>query len=69
MVQTMIRDPLYVAANAALAVWTLATVIVGLLYHFGANGDQYQPWVFPMSMGTAGGAILLDRLKKSRRQH
>lgn len=63
----MARNPLTAAAYAGLGLWVLATVTVGLLYHFADNGDQYQPWVFPMCMVTFGGALLLDRLKKSRR--
>lgn len=64
----MTRDPLTVAAYAARGLWMLATVAVGLLYHFGDNGDRYQPWVLPMCMVTFGGALLLERLRRSRRQ-
>jgi hypothetical protein len=50
----------------ALAVWTAATLLVGVLYHSASDGDRYQPWVFPMCMVTAAGALVVDRLRKKR---
>lgn len=62
----MTRDPITIVAYAALALLVIATASVGLLYHFGTNGDRYQPWVFPMCMATFAGAMLVDRLSKKR---
>lgn len=66
----MTRDPTTLAAYALLALWTIATVVVGLLYHFGSDGDRFQPWIFPMCMATFAGGLLVARLAKKRsRQH
>lgn len=62
----MTRDPVLLIAYVALSLWTLATVIVALLVHFGSSGEQYQPWIVPMCLLTSSGAMLVDRLKKSR---
>lgn len=62
----MTRDPITIAAHAALALLVIATASVGLLYHFGTGGDRYQPWVFPMCMATFAAALLVDRLSKNR---
>mgnify|MGYP001627263908 CR=1 FL=1 len=60
------REPVVTVAYVALSVWVLATITVGVLYHFGSNGEQYQPWVLPMGLLTIGGAIAVDRMKKAR---
>jgi len=66
----MTRDPVSLTAYAALTVWSIATVVVGLLYHFGNDPDSFQPWIFPMCMATFAGALVVDRLAKRRsRQH
>jgi hypothetical protein len=62
----MTRDPVVLFAYVALAVWTAATLLVGVLYHSASDGDRYQPWVFPMCMVTAAGALVVDRLRKKR---
>ena len=62
----MNRDPVTIAAYAALTLLTIATVVVGLLYHFGSDGDRLQPWIFPMCMATFAGALLVGRRAKKR---
>lgn len=62
----MTRDPVTITAYAALALWTVATAVVGLLYHFGSDADRFQPWIFPMCMATLAGALIVDRLAKKR---
>ncbi|WGM46816.1 hypothetical protein KOAAANKH_01690 [Brevundimonas sp. NIBR10] len=62
----MTRDPITIAAYAALMLLVVATAAVGLFYHFGSNGDRFQPWIFPMCMATFAGALLVDRLSKKR---
>ena len=62
----MTRDPVLLVAYVALSLWTSATIMVGLLYHFGSSGEQFQPWVLPMCLLTSSAAILVDRLKKTR---
>lgn len=62
----MARDPVLLVAYVALSLWASATVIVGLLVHFGRGGEQYQPWILPMCLITGIAAFLVDRLKKAR---
>lgn len=62
----MTRDPVLLGAYAALSLWTSATIIVGLLVHFGRGGEQYQPWIVPMCLITGIASFLVDRLKKAR---
>lgn len=64
----MNRDPVTIAAYAALTLLAVATVVVGLFYHFGNDGDRFQPWIFPMCMATFAGALFVDRWAK-RRSH
>lgn len=66
----MTRDPITLAAYTSLSLLIVATVAVGLLYHFGSEGDRFQPWIFPMCMATFAGALIVDRLSKghSRRR-
>lgn len=62
------RDPVLLAAYVTLGLWMAATLLVGSLYHFSSGGDRYQPWVFPMCMVTFAGALIIDRLRKRRKQ-
>ena len=62
----MSRDRLILAAKIGLALWTIATVAVGLLVHFSGDAVRYQPWIVPMCLLTTMGAIGVDRLIKSR---
>jgi len=61
----MSRDPI-IPAQIGLILWTIATVVVGLLFHFSGDAARYQPWIVPMCLLTPAGAILVDRLAKSR---
>lgn len=62
----MTRGWLTLVAYTGLGLCVLTTVVIGVLYHFGDNGERYQPWVFPMCMVTFGAALVVDRLRKSR---
>lgn len=62
----MTRDPVTLTAYAALAVWSIAAVVVSLFYHFGDAPDRFQPWIFPMCMTSFAGALIVDRLAKKR---
>jgi hypothetical protein len=57
---------LTIAAKVAVNLWALATVVVGLLYHFGTDGDRFEPWISPMCMTTLAGAFLVQCLSKRR---
>lgn len=65
----MPRDRLIFAAYVVLAIWCMATVTIGLFYHYGSDGARFQPWVTPLSLATGLGALLVDRLKKWRQRH
>ena len=62
----MSRDPIILAAQIGLISWTIATVVVGFLFHFSGDAARYQPWLVPMCLLTPAGAILVDRLARSR---
>lgn len=60
------RNLVPLVTYAALSMWTLATIIVALLVHFGSNGEHYQPWIVPMCLLNSSAAILVGRIKKTR---